>query len=73
MHKMCTPLMVMSRKSCLVKICMLDRCISTSNQPLKGRVWVKWVYFYSKVELAVVWNEAGKNTHLDKAKKEKEI
>lgn len=45
--------------------------IDMSNLPLKCRVWVKWVYFHSKVERAVVWHKAGKDTQLDKIKQEK--
>ena len=33
-------------------------------------MWVKWVYFYSEVELAVVWHEAGKHTQLIKEEKQ---
>lgn len=42
-----------------------------SNGPLKSRVGVKWVYFHSKIEWAVVWHEAGEHTQLEDRKEEK--
>lgn len=43
-----------------------------SNLPLICGVRVKWVYFQSKVELAVVWLEAGEDTQLDKTERGEE-
>lgn len=40
-----------------------------SSQPLKCGVRVKGVYFYSEVELAVVWHKASEDTHLDEHKR----
>lgn len=45
---------------------------SMSNPPLICGVRVKWVYFQSKVELAVVWLEAGEDTQLDKTERGEE-
>lgn len=45
------------------------RGIDMSSQPLKCGVRVKGVYFYSEVELAVVWHKASEDTHLDEHKR----
>lgn len=29
-------------------------------------MWVKWIYFYNEVELAVVWHETGEDAQLDR-------
>lgn len=44
--------------------------INMSNPPLKSRVRVERVYFYSELEGAVVWHETGKNTHLNEGEDE---
>ena len=43
-----------------------------SNPPLICGVRVKWVYFQSKVELAVVWLKAGEDAQLDKTERGEE-
>ena len=43
-----------------------------SNPPLICGVRVKWVYFQSKVELAVVWLQAGEDAQLDKTERGEE-
>lgn len=50
----------------------LQHVSSMSNPPLICGVRVKWVYFQSKVELAVVWLQAGEDAQLDKTERGEE-